>query len=99
MSRPARKLSGLQREVLALYRAYQRQISKKIASPKCALSADKAPQVRAHIRSQFEANLGLRKSNFVQIEHCLRKGQKQFKMFQNDAVAGFSNPFGAKTST
>jgi len=67
------RYSGLQKEVLALYRQCLRQSRKKPAN------------VRTHFekytRAEFEKSIGLDKKDFGAIEYLLRKGQRQLEIY------------------
>ncbi|KAJ5662924.1 hypothetical protein N7507_003655 [Penicillium longicatenatum] len=59
------RLSGLQREVLSLYRQCFREIRKKPIGP----------------RAEFQKHLSVSKKDFSTIEYLLRKGQRQLEMY------------------
>ncbi|KAG8421696.1 hypothetical protein J3458_003550 [Metarhizium acridum] len=72
------RLSGLQKEVLALYRSCLRQSRKKPAS------------TRAHFeqfaRAEFDRNLRIEKRDFAAIEFLLRKGRRQLDVYSNPGI-------------
>ncbi|EXV00699.1 LYR motif protein [Metarhizium robertsii] len=72
------RLSGLQKEVLALYRSCLRESRKKPAS------------TRAHFeqfaRSEFDRNLRIEKRDFAAIEFLLRKGRRQLDVYSNPGI-------------
>ncbi|KLO04765.1 hypothetical protein SCHPADRAFT_840230 [Schizopora paradoxa] len=71
--------SGLQREVLALYRRALR-----IASKKPAVSQDK---FRTFFRYNFHVNAqSISPRNINAIEHLLRKGRRQLEQLEDPAV-------------
>ena len=49
-----RRYSGLQRQVLTLYRDFIREVNRKVHNPKCTLTADDRQECTALIRSKFE---------------------------------------------
>ncbi|KFY18795.1 hypothetical protein V493_08336 [Pseudogymnoascus sp. VKM F-4281 (FW-2241)] len=72
------RLSGLQREALALYRKCLRESRKKPA------------ETRTHFekfaRHEFEKNIGLNKKDFGAIEYLLRKGNRQLEMYASPGI-------------
>ncbi|KAK9450001.1 uncharacterized protein V1518DRAFT_415277 [Limtongia smithiae] len=76
------RLTGLQREVLSLYRSSIRAIRTK------------PPENRANfvafVRSQFRPHLALSKSDFATIEYLLRKGSHQLETYSNPGVRNVS---------
>ncbi|KIE01856.1 heat repeat protein, partial [Metarhizium majus ARSEF 297] len=72
------RLSGLQKEVLALYRSCLRESRKKPAS------------TRAHFeqfaRAEFDRNLRIEKRDFAAIEFLLRKGRRQLDVYSNPGI-------------
>jgi succinate dehydrogenase assembly factor 1 len=72
------RLSGLQREVLALYRHCLRECRKKPAATR------KHFQVFA--RNEFEKNLKIDKRDFGAIEFLLRKGRRQLDIYASPGV-------------
>lgn len=73
MARPHR-LSGLQREVLSLYRSCLRAARHKPASTR--------PNFEAFARREFARNISLDKKDFGAIEFLLRKGHKQLEVYE-----------------
>ncbi|KAI9884956.1 MAG: hypothetical protein M1823_003232, partial [Watsoniomyces obsoletus] len=72
------KFSGLQRDVLSLYR-------------QCLREAHKKPErSRVHFeqfaRSEFHKAGQLDKRDFAAIEYLLRKGRKQLELFSSPAI-------------
>ena len=100
MSRP---LSGLQKEVLGLYRTILREAAKKDrqAAQVSSLSAgDSASKLLAllkepktassYARSEFRKQVGLvRRNDFKTIEHKIRYGYKQVKLMKMPGVKLF----------
>ncbi|VUC27822.1 unnamed protein product [Clonostachys rosea] len=72
------RLSGLQKEVLALYRRCLRESRKKPES------------TRAHFeqfaRTEFARNLALDKRDFAAIEFLIRKGRRQLETYASPGI-------------
>ncbi|QKX62625.1 uncharacterized protein TRUGW13939_09786 [Talaromyces rugulosus] len=77
-----RRLSGLQREVLALYRQCLREIRKK--------PLDTRDKFRAYARSEFGKQLHVSKKDFATVEHLLRKGHRQLEMYSSPGIKNIS---------
>jgi hypothetical protein len=94
------KHSGLQKQVLALYRSALRVARVKDRAAAAAAAADKtageadgasaffAGSSAATVRAQFRANLDVPKSDFRLIEFLLRQGEKKVKMISDRDVKG-----------
>ncbi|KAJ5657247.1 uncharacterized protein N7484_000896 [Penicillium longicatenatum] len=67
------RLSGLQREVLSLYRQCFREIRKK--------PIDSRDNFKNYARAEFQKHLSVSKKDFSTIEYLLRKGQRQLEMY------------------
>ncbi|KKA26501.1 hypothetical protein TD95_004481 [Thielaviopsis punctulata] len=71
------RLSGLQKDVLALYR-------------QCLRAARQKKESRTHFegfaRAEFEKYRKLDKRDFSTIEYFLRKGQRQLEMFSEATI-------------
>ncbi|KAJ5813376.1 uncharacterized protein N7503_000126 [Penicillium pulvis] len=67
------KLSGLQREVLSLYRQCFREIRKK--------PIESRNNFKNYARAEFQKHLSVSKKDFGTIEYLLRKGQRQLEMY------------------
>lgn len=72
------KLSGLQREVLSLYR-------------RCLRAALKKPEETRHnfiefAREEFKKNADLDKKDFAAIEHLLRRGRRQLEIYESPSI-------------
>lgn len=80
------RLSGVQHQVLQLYRSVLR----------AARSKDDATRssVQAFARFELERSRGISKTNVQQIEHLLRKGEKQLAQLKDPHFAGFTWPRG-----
>ncbi|KAL7936875.1 hypothetical protein V8C35DRAFT_277384 [Trichoderma chlorosporum] len=72
------RLSGLQKEVLALYRQCLRECRKKPQS------------TRAHfekfVRDEFSRNVAIEKRDFAAIEFLLRKGHRQLDVYSSPGI-------------
>lgn len=78
------KLSGMQKQVLSLYRGFLRA------------ARDKSPEDRAKIESlvttQFHNNAkGVDRKNFVYIEYLLRRGKKQLDQLKSPDIVSLSS--------
>jgi succinate dehydrogenase assembly factor 1 len=76
------RISGIQGEVLKLYRDFIR----------AARVQEKATQtgLKIHIRSEFEKNRGISRIDSEQIEHFLRKGKRQLETLKRSSISGLS---------
>jgi succinate dehydrogenase assembly factor 1 len=74
----SRKLSGLQRDVLSLYRRCLRAARSKPDGTR--------PNFQRFARREFERNTMLDKKDFGTIEFMLRKGQRQLEIYQAKGV-------------
>jgi len=72
------RLSGLQKEVLGLYRQCLRECRKK---PDATRS-----HFQAFARKEFEKNITIEKRDFAAIEYLLRKGRRQLEMYSSPGV-------------
>ncbi|TFB04288.1 hypothetical protein CCMA1212_003638 [Trichoderma ghanense] len=77
------RLSGLQKEVLSLYRQCLRECRKK------------PQETRAHfekfVRDEFSRNLTIEKRDFAAIEFLLRKGHRQLDVYSSPGIKDVSN--------
>ena len=79
----AKKLTGLQREVLSLYRVVLRAAREKEAAGH--------PGVLAAARAQFRKEAdSVGKRNYQKIEYMMRRGQKHVKMLADPQVKNVS---------
>lgn len=78
----ARRLSGLQKDVLNLYRDFLRAISAKDAAAQ--------PGLRSYVREHFKAQLPLKTTQVTLIEHHLRSGRKKLEQLQSPQFRGLS---------
>ncbi|KAM0198008.1 hypothetical protein ACHAPQ_005811 [Fusarium lateritium] len=72
------RLSGLQKEVLALYRNCLRESRKK---PKTT-----RPHFESFARNEFHRNLAIDKRDFAAIEFLLRKGRRQLESYGSPGI-------------
>ncbi|KAH8884439.1 hypothetical protein GQ53DRAFT_829688 [Thozetella sp. PMI_491] len=72
------RLSGLQKEVLGLYRQCLRESRRK---PETARS-----HFQLFARREFEKNVGIDKKNFAAIEFLLRKGRRQLEIYSSSGI-------------
>lgn len=72
------RLSGLQREVLKLYRTCIRTIRTKPEETQL--------HWRAYIREEFGKNKAIPKKLFSVIEHLIRVGHRRFEMYLNPQI-------------
>ncbi|KDQ62286.1 hypothetical protein JAAARDRAFT_30181 [Jaapia argillacea MUCL 33604] len=77
MSTTIRK-SGLQREVLSLYRRALRMVRTKPPSTQ--------PNFRLFVQYSFHAQSHISPRNVSAIEHLLRKGKRQIEMYEGSGV-------------
>ncbi|KAK9467040.1 hypothetical protein V1512DRAFT_261789 [Lipomyces arxii] len=77
-----RRLTGLQKEVLGLYRKCLREVRKK---PENART-----NFLIFTRRQFEPHLSLSKSDFATIEYLMRKGNQMLETYSNPGVRNVS---------
>ncbi|KAG9238570.1 complex 1 protein-like protein [Amylocarpus encephaloides] len=70
--------SGLQKEVLALYRKCLRESRKKPTSSRS--------HFEAYARAEFNKSIGLDKKDFGAVEYLLRKGQRQVEMYSAPGI-------------
>ncbi|PHH78768.1 hypothetical protein CDD82_2863 [Ophiocordyceps australis] len=67
------RLSGLQKEVLSLYRQCLRESRKKPPSSRT--------RFESFVRAEFARNLSMDKRDFAAIEFLLRKGRRQLSVY------------------
>ncbi|KAL4930599.1 succinate dehydrogenase assembly factor 1 [Aspergillus undulatus] len=72
------RLSGLQREVLSLYRKCLREIRKK--------PVESQSNFRFYARMEFEKHISISKKDFSAIEYLLRKGSRQLEMYSSPGI-------------
>lgn len=72
------RLSGLQKEVLALYRHCLRESRKKPLASR--------PHFENFARAEFVRNLSIDKRDFAAIEFLLRKGRRQLEVYSSPGI-------------
>ncbi|KAF3066599.1 Succinate dehydrogenase assembly factor 1, mitochondrial [Daldinia childiae] len=72
------RLSGLQKDVLSLYRKCLRESRKKPVATR--------PHFESFIRSEFEKSIKVDKRDFAVIEFLLRKGHRQLEMYSAPGI-------------
>ncbi|KAL6357799.1 hypothetical protein LRP88_07975 [Fusarium phalaenopsidis] len=72
------RLSGLQKEVLALYRNCLRESRKKPQATR--------PHFENFARNEFARNLKIDKRDFAAIEFLLRKGRRQLEVYASPGI-------------
>lgn len=90
MAAPAtRRLSGMQKSVLSLYRAMLRCVGTK--------PLDAQPEMRTYIRAEFQKSTSIDRTAVTKIEYLMRKGQKQYLMLSSPNMMrlNVSTPEGA----
>ncbi|PVU95596.1 hypothetical protein BB559_002683 [Furculomyces boomerangus] len=76
------KFSGLQKDVLKLYRDFVRAArNKPIESRK---------EMIGHVREKFAANISMDKKEYDAIAFYLRSGRRKLEMFKKDSVKHIS---------
>ncbi|ODQ51775.1 hypothetical protein SAICODRAFT_59404 [Saitoella complicata NRRL Y-17804] len=75
---PKFRYSGIQLDVLHLYRACFRAVRSK--------PVDAQPHFKHFIRSEFQKNMGLSKKDFSTVEFLVRKGNRQLEMYRNPGI-------------
>ncbi|KAF2740389.1 hypothetical protein EJ04DRAFT_558922 [Polyplosphaeria fusca] len=77
------KISGLQREVLSLYRQCLRACRKK--------PADTRLNFYNHTRSEFHRNSSINKKDFGTIEYLIRSGRKKLETYEDPGIRNIAN--------
>ncbi|KXL41645.1 hypothetical protein M433DRAFT_72641 [Acidomyces richmondensis BFW] len=72
------RLSGLQRDVLTLYRRCLRAAREKPVSTR--------PHFEAFARKEFQKHLKMDKKDFITIEYLLRRGSRQLELYKSPGV-------------
>lgn len=72
------RLSGLQREVLKLYRSCMRAVRTK--------PVENQEHWRLYVREEFGKHRKLPKKSFSVIEHLLRVGHRRYEMYSNPNI-------------
>ncbi|KAG0134804.1 complex 1 protein [Tuber indicum] len=77
------KRSGIQRDVLALYRLCLREAGKK---PKVLREQEVQDNFRNYARENFRAHLDIDRRDFATIEHLLRVGQRKLEVYSQPGI-------------
>ncbi|KAI0136716.1 hypothetical protein BJ170DRAFT_677586 [Xylariales sp. AK1849] len=72
------KLSGLQKEVIVLYRHCLRESRKKPQTTR--------PHFESFARTEFEKSIAIDKRDFAAIEFLLRKGRRQLEVYSAPGI-------------
>ncbi|PQE12535.1 Complex 1 LYR protein [Rutstroemia sp. NJR-2017a BBW] len=89
------RYSGLQREVLGLYRKCLRESRKKPVVSNAQWNGGAAVDLfvkearkhfEAYARTEFQKSIKLDKKDFGAIEYLLRKGQRQVEMYSSPGI-------------
>ncbi|KAI0896881.1 hypothetical protein F4806DRAFT_495389 [Annulohypoxylon nitens] len=78
------RLSGLQKEVLSLYRSCLRESRKKPAAAR--------PHFESFARSEFNKNIKVDKRDFSAIEFFIRKGRRQLELYSSPGIKDKGEP-------
>ncbi|KAM0942700.1 putative complex 1 LYR protein [Dioscorea sansibarensis] len=77
------KLSGMQKQVLGLYRDFLRAARKK--------PPEERDRIRSIISTEFHENAkNVDRKNFLYIEYLMRRGKKQLEQLNNPETVGLS---------
>ena len=80
----APRLSGMQKQVLSLYRGFLRAARSK--------SAEDRSKIESSVSTEFRRNAKqVDRRNFLYIEHLLRRGKKQLEQLKSPDTVGLSS--------
>lgn len=80
---PKLQLSGLQKQVLGLYRGFLR--AARLKAP------DERRKIEGIISAEFRRNSkDISRKNFLQIEYLIRRGKKQLEQLNSPVTVGIS---------
>ncbi|XP_072970101.1 uncharacterized protein [Typha angustifolia] len=80
---PRSRLSGMQRQVLGLYRGFLRAARQK--------APEECRRVESVVSIEFRQNAkNVDRKNFLYIEYLLRRGQRQLEQLKNPDTTGLS---------
>ncbi|XP_047075904.1 succinate dehydrogenase assembly factor 1, mitochondrial-like [Lolium rigidum] len=80
---PRLKLSGIQRQALALYRGFLR--TARLKSP------EERQMIESVVSAEFRENArSVDRRNFVYIEYLIRRGKRQLDQLKNPDITGLS---------
>ncbi|EPS67847.1 hypothetical protein M569_06928, partial [Genlisea aurea] len=78
------RLSGMQKQILALYRGFLRSARTK--------SPEERSRIEATVSSEFRRNASLvDRKNFLHIEYLLRRGKKQLDQLKSPDTVGLTS--------
>ncbi|KZV48725.1 succinate dehydrogenase assembly factor 1, mitochondrial [Dorcoceras hygrometricum] len=77
------RLSGMQKQVLALYRGFLRAARTK--------SPEVRSRIQATVSAEFRHNSQIDRKNFLYIEYLLRRGKKQLDQLNSPDTVGLSS--------
>ncbi|KAF7836482.1 succinate dehydrogenase assembly factor 1, mitochondrial [Senna tora] len=79
-----RRLSGMQKQVLSLYRGFLRAARSK--------STEERRKIESIVSAEFRHNAEqVDRKNFIYIEYLLRRGKKQLDQIRNPDTTGLSS--------
>ncbi len=81
--RVLKKVSGLQKQALALYRSALRAIHTK--------PAEVQQELRSYARAEFERQHNVNPKNLMLVEHLIRVGARRVETMSNSSVRGISH--------
>lgn len=76
------RLSGMQKQVLSLYRSFLRAARTK--------PAESRKDIESFVGAEFRKNAKVDKKDFQSVEFLMRRGHKQLEMLKSRDVSGFS---------
>ncbi|KAG4972834.1 hypothetical protein AAZX31_11G013300 [Glycine max] len=83
-SSKVQRLSGMQKQVLSLYRGFLRAARSKSEEERC--------KIESIISQEFRRNAeDVDRKNFLYIEYLLRRGNKQLDQLKNPGTTGLSS--------
>ncbi|XP_062098681.1 succinate dehydrogenase assembly factor 1, mitochondrial [Humulus lupulus] len=78
------RLSGMQKQVLSLYREFLRAARSKSAEDRC--------KIESIVSTEFHNNAKqVDRKNYIYIEYLLRRGKKQLDQLKSPATVGLSS--------
>ncbi|KAJ5157547.1 uncharacterized protein N7482_008647 [Penicillium canariense] len=80
------RLSGLQREVLSLYRQCLREVRKKPLESQSNFKNYARPADPSRRSAEFQKHRSVNKKDFSAVEYLLRKGHRQLEMYASPGI-------------
>lgn len=77
-----RRLSGMQKAVLSLYKQCLRTVGTKPVAAQ--------PDMRQYVRAEFDKWRHLKRTDVSRIEHLMRKGTRQHELLASDQCVSLS---------